>query len=496
MTAKRKTRKKRYVNAQFLWFLLLISAGLFFWCFYTMPMFPKRWSWFLLAALISVVMLSGIFTSIASHRNWFIRLLNAGLSLMLIIGSIYLPVYKNKVSDLFNSVLGDKVKINLYAMQSSPDNLEEYKDSVFITTYALDSENQDYALSKIREDLETEIQSIDRPTVYDSVGALYRNEGQILIMAEAYESVIEETEGYENFREDTKIIATYYRTINTNIKKSDASLTNKPFTIFFGGNDQEGELSLIGRTDVNMLVTVNPNTHQISIVSVPRDSYIPNPALGYGNDKLTHLGINGIENTMSGLSNYFGIPVDHYVLINFTTYKKIIDALGGIDVYNPYAFRYTWDKNYYFEEGNIHLDGQAALYYVRERYTLPDGDFGRNMHQQIVMSAILDKVTSPEVITKFDKLLSAMKGTFVTDLSDSAIYGICEKQLDEQVKWNTVRYGVLGTTGGAICAAAPGQKLSVVFPYENQVDFVSSVMDNVINGNIMEQQEIPEGVHY
>ena len=89
-----------------------------------------------------------------------------------------------------------------------------------------------------------------------------------------------------------------------------------------------------------------------------------------------------------------------------------------------------------------------------------------------------------------------MKGTFVTDLSDSAIYGICEKQLDEQVKWNTVRYGVLGTTGGAICAAAPGQKLSVVFPYENQVDFVSSVMDNVINGNIMEQQEIPEGVHY
>jgi hypothetical protein len=133
--------------------------------------------------------------------------------------------------------------------------------------------------------------------------------------------------------------------------------------------------------------------------------------------------------------------------------------------------------------------------FVRERYSLPDGDFGRNYHQQQVMHAIIDKITSPEVIVHVDDLLDALEGTFLTNLSSDSIYALCRKQLEENIDWNIVSYHVLGLVDFAECASAPGMELSVVFPYDNQVRFVSEVMGEVLNGEIVEQQEMPEGMY-
>jgi hypothetical protein len=131
--------------------------------------------------------------------------------------------------------------------------------------------------------------------------------------------------------------------------------------------------------------------------------------------------------------------------------------------------------------------------FVRERYSLPDGDFGRNYHQQQVMHAIIDKVTSPEVIVHVDALLDALEGTFLTNLTSESIYALCRKQLEEGIDWNIVSYHVVGLTDFAECASAPGMELSVVFPYPNQVEFVSEVMSDIINGETVVQEELPEG---
>ena len=188
-----------------------------------------------------------------------------------------------------------------------------------------------------------------------------------------------------------------------------------------------------------------------------------------------------------------GDIISHYVLVNFTTFRTIIDAIGGVDVDNPYAFGFFDDSSIWFEQGNIHLDGDNALYYVRERYTLPDGDFGRTMHQQIVMKAIIAKLTSSAVITKFDSLLTALKGTFLTNISDSAIYSLCQMQLDQNISWNVVNYHILGTTGTSVCASSGSTPLSVVMPYSNQVSFVSSEIDKVEAGETITQQDLPDG---
>ena len=247
-----------------------------------------------------------------------------------------------------------------------------------------------------------------------------------------------------------------------------------------------------------MIVTVNPSTHQIAIVSFPRDSYIPNPAYGTNAyDKLTHLGVSGIQNTLDGLNSYLGLDdvIDHYVIVNFTTFRTIIDAIDGVDVYNPYAFGYSYDPDIWFDQGSIHLDGDEALCYVRERHNLPDGDFGRTMHQQIVMKAIIEKLTSASVVVHLESLLKSLDGQFLTDLSGDSIYAFAKMQLSENISWNIVNYHVVGETGSSPCASAGGEYLSVVYPYDNQVAFVAQVMQDVINGSAVEQQDLPDGAY-
>ncbi len=121
------------------------------------------------------------------------------------------------------------------------------------------------------------------------------------------------------------------------------------------------------------------------IVGFPRDTYIPNPAINYGLDKLTHLRNDGIQNTMKGVSEYYGVDIDYYGVVNFNTFKYIVDAMDGIDIDNPYSFR---SSSYEFPEGVIHLDGTKALAYVRERKSLPNGDYDRSHHQTIALKAI------------------------------------------------------------------------------------------------------------
>lgn len=514
----RKSKKKKTLNPILFWFITYIAAIVFVSIFYNMPMFPHKWTWYALAVL--AVILTGLYllTKWKKSPRILMRVINLALACALAILSCLMPIYKAKVSNVIktNSEAEENyILMNLYVMSDSYkeahadlfvdetsftvkdddlENLKYYSDATFITTMGIDQDNQRNALNEVKNLLDQQsLNVIDKDSVTDAVAALYQNEAQVLILNQDYVSMVTDQEEYANFASDTRVLYTIRLTSDVSVATSDSELTSKPFSIFFGGNDQEGELSLSGRTDVDMVVTVNPTSHQILISSFPRDSLVPNPALNNSPDKLTHLGLSGLQNTMTELSSLLGTPINNYVLINFTTFRTIIDALDGVDVDNPYAFGFTFNSNVWFEQGNIHLDGDDALCYVRERYSLPDGDFGRTMHQQLVMKAIIAKLTSSAVITKFDSLLTALKGTFLTNLTDSSIYALCQKQLDENTSWNAVNYHVLGTTGTSVCASSGSTLLSVVLPYANQISFIKSEIDKVEAGETITQQDLPEG---
>ena len=514
---KKKKKRKRRLSSQFYWLLLVIASITTSIVFFTAPMFPTKWAFLVLFILLGIVVLTGIFSSIFSPRNRIQKFINCFLAVCLGIVSILTPYYINKITALFESALGDKVRINLYVLTDEykaehadtfqntitlPEtdsngnfknvDMTNYADAVYGTTIATDSVNQQYAVKQLKELCGKQVQTLDKASLSEAVQAFYDNHSDILIMSEALAATISDIEGFENFETDTKILYSIDRTIDSSAADTVAvDMTTKPFTIFFGGNDTEGELSLQGRTDVDMTVTVNPNTHQIIIANLPRDSWVQNPYYDNKRDKLTHLGLVGIENTTKGLGAIYGTEIQNYVLVNFTTFMSIIGALGGITVDNPYAF--TAINDMYFPEGRIDLDMNYALMYVRERENLPDGDFGRNMHQQLVMKGIISKLTSSEVITKFNSLLDGINGQFLTNISSNSIYALAQKQLDEGIEWNIVNYHVGGETGMEVCASATGQYLSVVYPYDNQIEFVKEEIQKVLNGETITQQELPEG---
>ena len=516
---KKKKKKKRKLSSQFYWVILVIAAVLFFISFFRQPMFPRKWSWLLLAALGGVLLLTGVFTAFLSSKNRFQKFINILLSLCLFVGSFALPYYVNRITGLINSATSDYVYIDLYVMsktyrEAHPDvfqsstlqvpetddsgkvkgkiNMKDYASAVYGTSISSDQENQEYAVSQLKKLCGTQINTVDRENLTDSVADLYNGKIDILVVSDASKAIIEGTQDYANFDGDAVLLYQIRRKTKTSRVTGNTDLTSKPFTIFFGGNDQEGDLSLEGRTDVDMMVTVNPNTHQIAIINMPRDSYIPNPAYDGENDKLTHLGMKGIDNTLKGLSDYMDEDIKNYVIINFTTFVEIVNAMGGtLTINNPYTF--TAINGTTFKEGEITMNADFALLYCRERENLPNGDFDRAAHQQIIMQAIIDKLTSTEVITHFSDLLTNLQGKFLTNVSSDAIYALCQKQLDENISWNIVKYHVTGATGMEICASAPGQELSVVYPYTNQVEFCKEVMNQIDNGDIVTQQDLPEG---
>ena len=506
MKKSKTVKKKRYINAQFVWLLSCLAAVLFLYSFHKMPMFPTLWTVAAGLGLLVILFLT-LKLSTRFQKSHFVKFLNSLLCFVLTVCAVLMPVYEKKLTEIFDNMTGYATTINLYVMNETyrsehselfgstevSDNLNDYLDGVFITSVKADAVNAAEAVAQIKKEYSADITTTDRDNYPSAVEALYNNEGDVLIMSGSFVSMITEDENYQDFKDNVKLIATFRKESDSLIPKATASITREPFIVFFGGNDEFGDLYLEGKTDVDMIVTVNPNTHQIAIVSLPRDSYIDNPAFGWG-DKLTHLGLQGIQNTLAGLGDYLGHKINNYVVINFRTFREIINALGGVYVYNEYEF--TALDGQYYPEGWIRLVGEYALMFVRERYSLYDGDFGRNHHQQQVMQAIIEKITSPEVIVHIDSILEALNGTFLTNLSSDAIYAFCRKQLGENIDWNIVSYHVLGDIGYAECASSPGMELSVVYPYDNQVEFVSQVMKDVISGETVEQQELPYGEYY
>ena len=506
--ANKKKKKKRVLNARVIWLLLVVISIVFFISFVRMPMFPIRWAIYVLIGLLLMLAFT-LFLATIAYKNIFVKTLEFLLCILLAICSVIMPKIEGQITKLFNGAEGKGTVIGFYVVnaeykQAHPDifsntevseNIEDYAGDVFISSIAVDSVNQNYALQQLQKDINTNVSIIDRQTLLDAVNSLYNNEGQVMVLSNTMMSMITEEEGYGDFLNNVTMITSYTKEVEDTVGKTDVSLTTKPFCVFFGGNDEEGDLYLQGRTDVDMMVTVNPNSHQIAIVAMPRDSYVSNPYYGEGAyDKLTHLGLCGIDNTLNGLNQLFGLngALNNYVVINFTTYRQIIDALGGVDVDNDVEFTSEFDGQYY-PAGPIHLEGNYALTYVRERYAFVNGDFERNLHQQMVMQAMIQKLCSPEVIVHFESLLKALEGTFMTNISSDSIYALCKKQFDENISWNIVSYHIEGDASGYEYCTAEGDYRSVVYPYDNQIEFVSNVMNSVINGDIVTQEDIPEG---
>lgn len=448
---------------------------------------------------------------------------NVLLSTIIICVFVFLPSLEKNINNIFSEQKDEPVMVemNVYALSneykqqhkdifktpSTSYDITEYKNKKFLIQSSNDFSEQKEIIDLLNKELNvSNINTITKATLFKQLNSLYSNEGDVMIMNPAYEDIISDIPEYKNFKNDTEIIDTI-SVEKKNISSKTTSIgindiTSTPFTIYIAGSDTRNtELEKLTRTDVNMTITLNPNTYQVLIISYPRDSFIPNPAINNKLDKLTHLGLYGLDNSCLGISNYMGININKYMLVNFNSFETLIDAIGGIDIYNTDTYTSgngygTSGTQYSWKEGKYHLNGDMALAYARERYNLIDGDFGRNRHQMEIMKGIMKKLQSKYVFLNINKIMEQMNGVFLTNIEDSNIKKMINMELSETPDWNIVKYHIVGDSLNAETASFPGAELSCVKPYEYQIKFVKGELEKVMNGEVIKQYDIDKDINW
>ena len=264
----------------------------------------------------------------------------------------------------------------------------------------------------------------------------------------------------------------------------------KPFVVYFSGSDShDTEIVQNGRADVNILAAVNPFTKQVLLINTPRDSYVQNWGGGYAYDKLTHCGIYGIKSSMNSLGHLYDEPIELYVRINFTGFKKMIDAIGGITVESDYEFMAIGRTPIVVGENT--LDGQQALDFARERKRVPGGDADRGRHQMKVITAAIEKATSgTTIINNYSEIMDSVEGMFLMNIPQEMISTLMKMQLSDMAQWNVVSYAVSCGYGMGECYSIPGVEMSVLKPSYYSINKASRLIDMVMEGEFLTEEVI------
>jgi LCP family protein required for cell wall assembly len=250
-------------------------------------------------------------------------------------------------------------------------------------------------------------------------------------------------------------------------------ITRDSFILYVSGLDDGGE-----RSDVNQLIVVNPRTHQILIHNTPRDYGV----FLYGKpkiiDKLTHANIYGTEVAVNTIEKLYDIDINYFVQIEFETVVRLVDAIGGISVYSPHSFSADGQR---FHRGINHMNGKQALAFSRDRTQGAKTDNARGENQQLVLSAILQRLASPAILTNYSSIIGALNGTFTTNFTSNEVARFVRFQLDVQPNWNIQHSAVVGThTWGVTTYTYPDLKLYVAMPQQDSIDAAKERIQKVL----------------
>lgn len=413
-------------------------------------------------------------------RNIIGKIISILLSILLMVGSLYVA-QGNSVLDSITGANEKTTRISLVVLKDSDyQSISDLKNKTIEAN--LDDEDNVKYMNQAIEALNKEESTIkvDNASSYAKLAEdLYSGQTEAIYINEANYGMLEEQ--HETFMNDTRVLWSYDIVEEVKDISKDVDVTKEIFTIFISGIDTTGPVSTVSRSDVNMLVTVNPETKQILMTSIPRDYYVTLANKGK-KDKLTHAGLGGVENSVATIENFMNIDINYYARVNFTSLVKMVDALGGITVYSPVAFT-TLHGGYQIHEGNNEMDGDKALGFVRERYGLANGDNDRVKNQQRVLTGMLQKAMSPAILTNYTSVLNSIEGSFETNMSSSEITDLIKMQLNDMASWDIYQIQLTGTgqmmTGGAYM---PNNRLYYMIPNQESVNECSALIKKMANG--------------
>lgn len=407
--------------------------------------------------------------------------------------------YINKTRSAISNISGETTEVTQMAVYVKSDDAADSVEATAGYTYgilsSLDRENTDGAVAHLNSQFGTEVQTKEYAGLTELADGILNGEVNAMLLNSGYLSVYEDMDGYTDFSTKIKEVGTVE--VESTIQSAEESTPVEPittanggkvYTIYLSGIDTRGEMTAKSRSDVNIIATVNTDTHEILLVSTPRDYFVPLSISGGAPDKLTHAGIYGIDVCMDTLGMLYDIDINYYFRINFGGFVKVIDALGGITVNSDYDFDSKNILGYHFNKGENYVNGEQALIFARERYAFQEGDRQRGKNQMEVIRGVVKKALSPEILTSYSSILSSLDGCFGTNITYEEIAQILQQQLTNGGDWTIVSYSVNGT-GATEKPYSMSQKAYVMVPDYNTVDKAKSLMEKVRNGEVVTQEE-------
>ena len=462
-----------------------------------------------IALLTIYVLLGGFLLFLIFRHNIlafrYLNVITAAVVILVALASLLLIIYRKaeKFTIFFLTLAILVSSVSFFALQqfvgftshiNSTSNYSEYSMSVVVlkdsevhnvtqldsVTGPTDTDNEN--IQKLIADIKTSQSkelTVEQSTSYlAAYTSLVSGEAKAIVLNSVFENIIESE--YPDYA--SKIRKIYTKNITKEVAAPKVS-KNKSFNVYVSGIDTYGPISSVSRSDVNILMTVNQDSKKILLTTTPRDSYVPIADGGNNQkDKLTHAGIYGVDSSIHTLENLYGVDINYYVRLNFTSFLKLIDLLGGVDVYNDQEFTSRHGK-FHFPVGNVHLDSEQALGFVRERYSLADGDRDRGRNQQKVIVAIIQKLTSTEALKNYSDIIQGLQDSLQTNMPIETMIDLINTQLESGGSYKVNSQDLKGTGRmGLPSYAMPDSNLYMMEIDDSSLAAAKSAIQDVMEG--------------
>ena len=471
----RSGKTKRNINITLLTIYLILGGFLLFLIF-RHNILAFRYLNLVATALILVVALVAFFLIIYKKAEKFTIFL---LILSILIGSVSLFTVQQFIgltSRLNETSNYSEYSMSVVVLKDSEINSVTQLDSAVAPTKT-DNENIQKLLADIKSSQNTDLTVEQSSSYLAAYKSLIAGDTKAIVLNSVFENIIESE--YPDYASKIKKIYTKEFTKKVEAPKT---LKSQSFNIYVSGIDTYGSISSVSRSDVNILMTVNRTTKKILLTTTPRDAYVPIADGGNNQkDKLTHAGIYGVDASIHTLENLYGLDINYYVRLNFTSFLKLIDLLGGIDVYNDQEFTAHTNGKYY-PAGKVHLDSEQALGFVRERYSLADGDRDRGRNQQIIV-AILQKLTSTEALKNYSTIIDSLQDSIQTNMPLETMMDLVNAQLESGGTYKVNSQDLKGTGRMDLPSyAMPDSNLYMMEIDDSSLASVKAAIQDVLEG--------------
>lgn len=467
---------------------LVFIAALF-----VLNMLPMKYLGVIIGVLVFLWIIPLVSQLVSKKKAIAGKVLSVLMSIVLVMGSYYIFKTNGTVKAISG---GDKKVDKMVVAVLSTDPAEAIKDAGsydFGVQYAMKGDDVKATVESINKEVGGDINTVEYKSLNEQASALHDGNVQAIIYNDAYTAILEEA--FEGYSDNVKIIYTHEITSKLETAAAEVEVDNDCFTVYISGIDVYGAIETNSRSDVNIIATVNPTTHQVLLVTTPRDYYVEIPGISGGQkDKLTHAGIYGVDASMATLAQLYDTQIDFYARVNFTSLVQMVDALGGVDVVSEQGFTTSDDSGLVMNvvQGENHFNGQQALAFSRERMNVDGGDFQRGRNQQAVITAMIKKAISPAILTGANGILSSVSGNVDTNMSQEQIQELIKSQLADGAAWNIKSMSAEGTGDDQECYSSPGSVLYVTQPNQDSINTIKQAIDAVEKGEILPDSEVAQ----